>query len=136
MGFLVLFVMGCAGANGAAESAPRVPFSVLSQEKHSRVMLERLTRGEAVVIAFEKGQVVPVRYAVDSRLFEVKNGTFDVVVLRDFQLLLWDGPPRISEDGVDFETSAKNAFRLGFAARKGEKPYVDLGLAIRRAPGE
>jgi hypothetical protein len=131
---LLAFATACGGANGAARDAPRVPFARLNQEASAQKLVERLSRNEPVVIQFEAGQVIPVDYAVDSRLFELTKQKTQIVVREDFQLLLWDGAPRISEDGIDFESGPKNSFRFGFGMKKGEKPSIDIRLGIRQQP--
>lgn len=131
LALVLVLSTACAGANGAARDAPRVAFARLNEEASARQLVERLSRNEPVVIQFEAGQVIPLDYAVDSRLFEIAKQKTDIVVRESFQLLLWDGPPRISEDGVDFESSPKNSFRFGFGMKKGQKPSIDVRLGIR-----
>jgi hypothetical protein len=121
---------GCANLNARAAEAPRVPFSSLSVRHDEAALIGR----HPVVLVFEPGERVPVRFTLESAIMRTDRDpvTFDLVAQRRFYLLLLpDGPPRISLDGVDFETQPKNSFKFGFAVTR-SKAEVVVGVAIRR----
>jgi hypothetical protein len=47
-------------------------------------------------------------------------------------LLREDGPPIISEDGVDFDSKPKNSFAVGFAAMKDKPATVKMVLGFHK----
>jgi hypothetical protein len=121
---------GCAGPNQLAKNAPRVAFEALgeSDQASARLVLRQLP----VVLHFKPGQHVPVDFGIESRLFEVDLPELDLLVRREFFLLLRpDGPPLLSEDGLEFEERPKNSFMLGFDVRDGKPTTLHLGLAVR-----
>jgi hypothetical protein len=131
---LLLALTGCASLNSRAAGASRVPFASMAEDKNQAMKLQTLP----VVLVFEKGDHVPVRFDVDSALFELapRPLNFELIASQRFYLLLLpDGPPRVSLDGVDFEKVHKNAFRFGFYADKDRGAGTDVAIGIwREAP--
>jgi hypothetical protein len=124
---------GCASVNSRAVNAPRVPFATLAQDRDHAVKLQSLP----LVMVFEKGDRIPVRFDAESALFELapRPVGFELVASRRFYLLLLpDGPPRVSVDGVDFEKVHKNTFRFGFMVDKDKGALTDIAVGIWREP--
>jgi hypothetical protein len=127
---LSLGTSACSNLNARAAEAPRVPFASLT----ARHDLASLIGTKPVVLVFEPGERVPVRFELESMLMRTDREpvTFELVAKRRFFLLLLpDGPPKISQDGVDFEAQPKNSFKFGFAVTRSKAELV-LGIGIRR----
>jgi hypothetical protein len=131
---VVALACGCTSINSRAANAPRVPFATLAQDRDHAVKMETLP----LVMVFEKGDRIPVRFDAESALFEIapRPVGFELVASRRFYLLLLaDGPPRVSIDGVDFEKVHKNSFRFGFMVDKDKGALTDIAVGIwREAP--
>jgi hypothetical protein len=131
LGVTLLAAGGCAGPNQVARTAPRIDFARFDAQR-SPELVARLGKPPYVVY-FEKGRVIPVDFALDSRLMSTRNEDFEIVVTQPFYVLFRaDGPPLLSEDGVEFEERPENSFRFGFRLKGQEPTVVDLGLGIRR----
>jgi len=136
LGAVLLAIIGCGGPNQVAGGAQRLAYADLTG-KERQAAFSSLTKGPAVV-HFKKGDRVPVRVTLDSSLAQVQASELVLVVERDFYLLLdGDGPPRLSEDGVDFESKAKNYFLFGFnVPKEGEAGMVlQIGIRPERSQG-
>ena len=128
---LALGSSGCGGPNKVAAGAPHIPFNQLSQGQYSEQLM---SLGEQpVVIHFKVGQEVPLAFVMDSRLLTIAPQDLKLHVKSDFFLLLRaDGPPLLSEDGVDFEEKAPNTFMVDFDAPKADQPAkMKLRLSLR-----
>jgi hypothetical protein len=126
---LVLCSTACASVDGRAAEAPRVPFAELPRRPGPLLAL----RTDPVVIVFEQGEHIPVRFDLDSSFIATTAHplAFDVVATRRFFLLLLpDGHARTSLDGVHFDEKGEKYFRFGFAVDK-ESAVVDLGIGLR-----
>ena len=122
---------GCGGPNKVAAGAPHIPFNALSQGQYSEQLM---SLGEQpVVIHFKVGQEVPLAFVMDSRLLTIAPQDLKLHVKSDFFLLLRaDGPPLLSEDGVEFEEEAPNTFLVDFDAPKADQPAkMKLRLSLR-----
>jgi len=88
---------------------------------------------QPVVIHFKVGQEVPLAFVMDSRLLTIAPQDLKLHVKSDFFLLLRaDGPPLLSEDGVEFEEEAPNTFMVDFDAPKADQPAkMKLRLSLR-----
>lgn len=134
---LLLVAAGCAGPNQLARRAPVVPFPDIAQGLPSPAIehLQRLP----FVLHVPKGQQIPVDFALDSGLFDLETGDLRLVARRDFWVLFRaDGPPLLSDDGVEFEKRPRNAFSLGLRVEKDRPARVDVRLRVRadEATGE
>jgi hypothetical protein len=121
---------GCAGPNQVARSATRAAFSALEGGEG----VDALTRldQQPVVIHVEAGQVIPLDLAIESGVFELDVPPLELRARKSFYLMLRaDGPPLLSEDGIEFEERPRNSFLLGFKLRKGEQPRLQVGLSVR-----
>jgi hypothetical protein len=126
------WLAGCGASNSfVAQNARRIPVAHISELSEA----ERTRAFEALPIVFEvrKGDRFPLEVVLDSRLLKIETpGPWNLEALETFYILLReDQPPVISEDGVDFDTKAQNAFSFGFVAKKGQPPKVRLLLALR-----
>jgi len=128
---LSLAVAGCAGPNAAARNATRIEFAdVASGQPEARRMMEL-----PFVLHVVAGQEIPIDWGIDSSLFTVEGGPARLVAQRDFYVLFRaDGPPLLSEDGVEFEDRPRNSFRLGLRARRDEPTTLEAYVSIRPAP--
>ena len=128
--WLALAPSGCAGPNSIAAGAPRIPFEQLDQ-KHHAAQLMGLSE-QPVVIHFKEGQEIPFNFVLDSRLLSLTPPDMKLRVKTAFFLLLRaDGPPLLSEDGVEFEEQPKNSFMLGFEVQRDKPPALNLRLGVR-----
>jgi hypothetical protein len=83
-------------------------------------------------VHFKAGQVIPFSFALESKLFELEVPPLTIKAKRDIYLLIRaDGPPLLSEDGVDFEKRVQNAFMFGFALKKGQTAEVRAKILLR-----
>lgn len=127
---LALASSGCAGPNSIAAGAPRIPFEHLDQKHHAAQLMG--LREQPVVIHFKEGQEIPFNFVLDSRLLALTPPEMKLRVKSAFFLLLRaDGPPLLSEDGVEFEEQPKNSFMLGFEVVQGKAPAINLRLGVR-----
>ena len=134
---MLLTALGCAGPNQIAKTADRIAFADLKGDQR-RAAFSRLARGTTIV-HFKRGDRVPLDFKLDSSLAELADPDLMLVVKRDFYLLIDpDGPPRVSEDGIDFESKAKNYFLFGFKVPKSGDAKMVLRLGVRPAspPGK
>jgi hypothetical protein len=123
-------LFGCAGPNTVAASAPRIRFDQLSQREHAEQIMS--VSEQPVVVHFKQGQEVPLHFVFDSRLLALVPQDMKLTVSRDFFLLLRaDGPPLLSEDGVEFEEQPQNSFMLGFDVKQGAPAALNLRLGVR-----
>ena len=120
---------GCAGPNQVAAGAPRIPFNELGHHTQQLMALGE----QPVVIHFKVGQEVPLAFVMDSRLVTLAPQDLKLHVKSDFFLLLRaDGPPLLSEDGVEFEEEMPNTFIVDFDAPKTDQPgKMKLRLSLR-----
>lgn len=126
-----LLAAGCAGPNQVARTAPRIDFAQFDTQRSPELVAQ--LGNPPYVVHFEKGRVIPVDFALESKLMSTQNEDFEIVVTRDFYVLFRaDGPPLLSEDGIEFEEKHENSFRFGFRMKGQEPTVVDLGLGIRR----
>lgn len=126
------FATGCAGPNAIAADAQRVMYADL-QAGERRAALEKIMRLPAVV-AFKRGERIPVEFVLDSSMLELVRGDLELMAKRDFYLLLRaDGGPLLSEDGVDFEAGdgPKNYFFFGFAVQRDAATSVKVAIGVR-----
>ncbi|MEO8903348.1 MAG: hypothetical protein ABI627_17650 [Polyangiaceae bacterium] len=120
---------GCAGPNASAAQATRVSLSEL-QGGQRGAALARLTH-LPMVIAFKRGERVPLSLGVDSELFALEGSALVLLAKRDFFVLLRQGgPPLLSLDGIDFEQRHKNSFFFGFHVDKAQPTELQLHLGI------
>ena len=134
---LLLTALGCAGPNQIAKTADRIAFADLQGDQR-RAAFSALAKGSTIV-HFKRGDRVPLDFKLDSSLAELADPDLMLVVKRDFYLLIDPaGPPRVSEDGVDFETKAKNYFFFGFNVPKtgDAKMVLRLGVRPESPPGK
>ena len=125
-----LALAGCGGANQTARQAPTIPYERLRTAR-SPELVRQLGR-PPYIIKVSAGTVIPVDFDLDSRWLAVRDEDFVLVAKRDFYLLVRaDGPPVLSEDGVEFEDKPRNYFRFGFRLRGREPTTVDLALGVR-----
>jgi hypothetical protein len=130
---LLLAAIGCAGPNQIASGAPRFAFSDLNGSER-RAAFASLAKGAAVV-HFRRGDQVPLRFVLDSSLADLKTPELVLVVKRDFYALIDPGgPPRVSENGVDFESKPKNYFFYGFNVPKAGDASMVLRIGLRPRP--
>ena len=130
---LVACGAGCASASQVAAEAPHVRIVEMAEQKSEA--LSRLP----LVLVFEAGDEVPFELVLDSRLLRLEQAPEPmrlVATRRFFILLLPDGPPRISEDGKDFDTQPKNYFGFGLSATKegGSAARLTIGVRPAKAP--
>lgn len=129
--WLALASTGCgAGPNQIAASAQRIPFDQLDQKHHAQLLMS--LNEHPVVIHFKEGQEIPFHFVLDSRLLSLTPPDMKLRVKSAFFLLLRaDGPPLLSEDGIEFEEQPKNSFMLGFDIRQGQPAALNLRLGVR-----
>jgi len=128
---LSLVAIGCAGPNAVARDATRIEFVDVAQGQPEARRMTDLP----FVLHVVAGQVIPIDWGIDSSLFSVEGGPARLVAQRDFYVLFRaDGPPLLSEDGVEFEDRPPNAFRLGLRARRDEPTTIEAYVSIRPAP--
>lgn len=121
---------GCAGPNGVAARAPRIAFSDLDQGD-KKALIQRLSQ-PPYVVHFKAGQRIPFSFALESRLFEMDVPPLTITAKRDFYLLIRaNGPPLLSEDGVDFKKRVQNAFMFGFSLKKDRPTEVQAKILLR-----
>jgi len=64
----------------------------------------------------------------------VEGGPARLVARRDFYVLFrTDGPPLLSEDGVEFEDRPPGSFRLGLRAGRGEPTSIVAHVSLEPA---
>lgn len=127
----LLAATACAGPNQLARGAPRVDFRDIALGQEHPTLAQRFGRGP-FILHFRAGDEVPVDFALDSRLFRLDTAPWKLVAKRDFYVLfLTDAPPRLSEDGVDFETHDRGSFQLGLRVRRGKPADIQIHLAVR-----
>jgi hypothetical protein len=125
-----LALAGCGGANQTAREAPTLAYERL-QTARSTQLVQQLGR-PPYIIKVAAGTAIPVDFDLDSRVLAVRDEDFVLVAKRDFYLLMRaDGPPLLSEDGVEFEDKPRNYFRFGFRLRGQEPTTVDFALGVR-----
>ena len=131
LGVLLIFsAWGCAGPNQIAATAPRIPFSEIADGRASP-HLQKL-QAPPVVIHVQAGQKIPGDFAADSKLLAVEGGDFTLVAKRDFYVLFrTDGPPLLSEDGVEFEDQPRGTFMIGLRVLKDQPATVQLRVGVR-----
>ena len=128
--WLALALSACGGTNQMAATAPRIPFDQLGQKAYAQQLMG--LQEQPVVIYFKQGQEVPFHLAVDSRLLSAAPPEMKLRVKTDFFLLLRaDGPPLLSEDGIEFEEQPKNTFMLGFDVHPNQPAAINLRLGVR-----
>lgn len=118
-----------------AQGARRVPIAHISE-------LSEAERPNAlgslpIVLEIRKGDRFPLEAVLDSRLLTLHTeGTWSLEAAQTFYVLLREeGPPVISEDGVDFDSKTKNSFSVGFAAKQSEPAKVRLVLGFHAKDG-
>lgn len=127
---LVLAAAACAGPNQLARGAPRVDFRDIAAGQSHPVVAARFGR-VPFILHFRAGDEVPVDFALQSRLFRLDSSSWKLVAKRDFYVLfLTDGPPRLSEDGINFETHDQNSFQLGLRLRRGQPADIQMHVAV------
>lgn len=129
-----LVLSACAASNSQlARNAPRVPIAHLRElsEQEPGKALASLP----VVLEIREGDRFPIDAMLDSRLLTLHaEGPWSLQATQTFYVLLReDGPPVISEDGVDFDTKPKNSFNVGFMATKTEPAKLKLVLRFHAA---
>lgn len=129
-----LVLVACGASNSQlAQSAPRVPIAHIAElpEEARPKALASLP----VVLEIRKGDRFPIHATLDSRLLALDaEGTWSLEAKENFYVLLReDGPPVVSEDGVDFDTKTRNSFAVGFKATKGEPAKVEIVIGFRGA---
>jgi hypothetical protein len=132
MGYLALLLAAtaCAGPNQLARGAPRVDFGDIALGQEHPTLAQRFGRAP-FILHFRAGDEVPVDFALQSRLFRLDTASWKLVAKRDFYVLfLSDAPPRLSEDGVDFEEHDQNSFLLGLRLRRGKPADIQIRLAV------
>jgi hypothetical protein len=130
VGSLLAVSVACAGPNTVARSAPRVAFTEIAQGQPGPAV-ERLQH-VPFVLHVQQGQEIPVEFGLDSSLFSFEPGPMKLVAKRDFYVLFRkDGPPLLSDDGVEFEKRPKNAFMFGLSVQKDQPAKVELRLRVR-----
>ena len=121
----LLMVCGCSSLLPA--SARRVRVSELAK-------LGDLRPSQPILVEFQPGDVVPLKISATGPVLQTPPDSPPVVVRvkQRFFLLLGDGPPRISWDGVHFAKRTANnsvAFGLGASANA----PIDASLAVHVA---
>jgi hypothetical protein len=126
----LLAATACAGPNQLARGAPRVDFNQIALGQEHPTLAQRFGRGP-FILHFRAGDEVPVDFALQSRLFRLDTGSWKLVAKRDFYVLfLTDAPPRLSEDGVDFEKRDQGSFLLGLRVRRGKPADIQIRVAV------
>jgi hypothetical protein len=118
----------CASASSVAMGAPVIRFAQPPGNASQWADLGR----KPVVVAFEPGDLVPVKFELDSILVETQPHpiTFQLVASRRFFVLVSPHDrPRISLDGRDFDQRHQNSFRFGVSSTPAGSA-IDLGIAI------
>lgn len=129
LALLALTTTAC-GPNHIAARAPQITFAEMNHGD-GQANIKRLSQ-PPYVVAFKAGEQIPFSFAVESKLFEAKIPPLNLVVKRDFYLLFRkSGAPLLSEDGVDFQSRAKNGFMFGFQLKKGEPTKVVSKISVR-----
>ena len=133
---LMLLGMSCASPNTVARDASKLDFATIAQGTPAP---GAAPAASALVVPFvlhvAAGQEIPVDFRLESRVFTLDTGPLKLVAKRDFYVLFReDGPPLLSEDGVEFEERVNNTFRFGLRVVKDEPATVELFLGIRREP--
>lgn len=128
--WLALASSGCAGPNSIAATAPRVPFETLDQKQNAQLLMG--LQEHPIIIHFKEGQEIPFHFVLDSRLLTLAPPEMKLRVKSAFFLLLRaDGPPLLSEDGIEFEEQPKNTFMLGFDVKQDQPAALNLRLGVR-----
>lgn len=137
LGALALLAVACGASNNQlAKSARRVPIAHLAElpEAERAMALQSLP----VILEVRKGDRFPLEVMIDSRLVQLHTeGSWTVEARETFYVLLREeGAPAVSEDGVDFDTSPRGSFGVGFDAQAGQpaKLRVALGWHPAGAP--
>jgi hypothetical protein len=121
---------GCAGPNQIAARAPRIAFSDLDQGDR-QAFIQKLSQ-PPYVVHFKAEQQIPFTFALESGLFEMEVPPLTITAKRDFYLLVRaDGPPLLSEDGVDFKKRVRNSFMFGFSLKKDQPTEVQAKILLR-----
>jgi hypothetical protein len=124
----LLLSSACAGPN--LTNVPRVPLAELAQGKLGPELHNGLT--PPFVLQVHTGDQLPIELILDSRLAKLDATQVTLTATRNFYVLFRsDGPPLLSEDGSDFSSRDKNAFRLGLRVQKGRPAALEVGLRIR-----
>lgn len=131
-----LLGVACGASNNqVAARAPRVPIAHLStlpnEERQSA--LSQLP----LVLEVRKGDRFPVEAALQSSFVALHaEGPWTLEATETFYVLLREeGPPVISQDGVDFERRERQgSFSVGFDARAGEPAKLRVVLQLGAAP--
>ena len=130
----LLVATACAGPNQLAHGAPRVDFGDIALGQEHPTIAQSFGKGP-FILHFRAGDDVPVELALESRLFRLDAGSWKLVAKRDFYVLfLTDGPPRLSEDGIDFEKRDQGSFLLGLRLQRGKPAAVQIRLALHPEP--
>lgn len=128
---LAPLLVSCAASNThVAQSARRVPVAHIRE-------LPAAERPKAMaslplVLEIRKGDRFPIEVVLDSRLITVHTeGTWTMEAKQAFFVLLReDGPPIISDDGVDFDHKVNNSFGVGFEMREGQPAKLRIALKM------
>ena len=130
---VLLGLTACAGPNAMARTIAPIGFGSLDHgDRHAH--LQRLQR-LPFIVHFRAGDTIPVDFVLDSSLLGLPPQSLSLVAKRDFYVLFReDGPPLLSEDGVDFERRSKNHFAFGFVLQGEEPARVKIGIGLRPAP--
>ena len=136
---LGLLLAACGASNTQlAQGARRLPIAHISE-------LPEAERPNALtslplVLEIRKGDRFPIEAVLDSRLLTLHTeGTWSLEATQTFYVLLREeGPPVISEDGIDFDSKTRNSFAVGFGAQQREpaKVRVVLGFHAKDATGK
>lgn len=118
------------GPNRVAARAPRVAYAELSGANR-KAAAQHLMR-VPFVLTFRKGDRVPLSLSLESSLVELDIPELTLVAKRDFSLLFNDdGPPLLSEDGVDFEARHQNSFFFGLSVERERPARMQVGIRLR-----
>lgn len=128
---LCVLLAACGASNTQlAQGARRVPIAHIAE-------LPAAERPNALgslpmVLEIRKGDRFPIEAVLDSTLLRLHTeGTWSLEATQAFYVLLREeGPPVISEDGIDFDTKTRNSFAVGFGAKKSGPAKVRMVLGF------
>jgi hypothetical protein len=104
--------------------APRVRLAQIDQHAGA------LQRGEPLWVVFEPGDELPLYVSVRGALVETSGEPLTLRVKRRFFVLLGDGMPRISFDGVHVADLPPGSFHIGLGKSKELGEHVQVGVVI------
>lgn len=94
-----------------------------------------LERGEAVWVEFEPGEEFPFFVSADGALFETRGAPLTVRVKKRFFVLLGDGMPKLSYDGVHVADLPPGSFGVGFGVSKEVGPHATARVTVAPEDG-